>query len=89
LKADSTNIAKMFEDVAKGVFYRDNSQITTTISIKLYGEPPRTQVMMRYREDIKAERYAKIRFKPPGERAKQSRVNQKRERTAKRAARVY
>lgn len=50
VKPDADNIAKLVADALNGVVYKDDSQITTMVSNKFYGEIPRTHIIIR--EDI-------------------------------------
>ena len=46
-KPDLTNVVKSIEDGMNGIVYRDDSQITSLHSTKVYGEVAKVEVMVR------------------------------------------
>ena len=51
-RPDLDNICKNFSDVAKGIFWHDDTQVVSISAGKVYGEVPKYVVMIAYRKDM-------------------------------------
>ena len=51
-RPDIDNYAKLVLDALNGVFYKDDSQVTTLVITKVYDQNPRTVVMMEEQDEI-------------------------------------
>jgi hypothetical protein len=58
-KSDRTNYLKACEDALKGIVFRDDCQVIAGEPLKLYGTPPRTEIMVRAVWETPEELYAR------------------------------